>query len=125
MCLVLDGLHSKAPIIELCSEQKMKYVIVAKSKDHKHLFKQFEEGSDCLTQEVIETNGDTKKIYRFTNGIELNASNPGLLVNVLEVVEQTRNKPIRKFVWVTNYQLSEANAAKIAEMGRSRWKIEN
>ena len=124
MCLVLDGLHSKVEIIELCSEQQMKYIIVAKNNDHKHLFRQFEDGSVCLPQELIETDGEIQKIYRFKNGIELNASNPGLLVNVLEVVEQTKNKPMRKFKWVTNYPLSEANASKIADMGRSRWKIE-
>jgi hypothetical protein len=125
MCLVLDGLHSKAPIIELCSQQNMKYIIVAKNADHKHLFWQFEDDSVGLSQEVKETDGDTQRTYRFKNGIELNASNPSLLVNVLEVVERTKNKPMTKFVWVTSYKLSRDNASKIAAMGRSRWKIEN
>ena len=125
MCLVLDGLHSKAPIVKLCKENSFRYIIVAKDNDHKHLFSQFNDSSQCNIESISVDDGKTLKEYSFANNLELNESNPDVKVNVLQYVVTKDGKVTSRFVWITNYQLTKSNAAKIESMGRARWKIEN
>ena len=125
MCLVLDGLHSKAPILKLCDENNFRYIIVAKDKDHKHLLSQFNDSSLCAVQSYTEMDEKISKEYRFVDGLELNESNPEIKVNVLEYTETKEDKIFRRFVWITNYPLIKNNVAKITDMGRARWKVEN
>ena len=125
MCLVLDGLHSKAPIIGLCEENKMRYIIIAKEGDHKYLFEQVADRSVCDLKKVIETVGAITKEYYFAEGLELNQANPDVKVNFLEYKEYENGKYTKRFVWITNYNLTKDNVAKLTLMGRARWKIEN
>lgn len=125
MCLLLDGLHSKAPIINLCEEKKMRYIIIAKEKDHKYLFEQANDRAISNLSNITEIEGATKKEYMFANGLELNEANPDVQVNYLEYREYLDEKLVKRFVWVTNYTLTKSNVAKIVSMGRARWKIEN
>ena len=50
----------------------------------------------------------------------------GHLVNVLSCYESKKNKAPKKFVWITNLNITEKNCFIIGnEGGRNRWKIEN
>ena len=50
----------------------------------------------------------------------------GHLVNVLSCYETKKNKAPKKFVWITNLNITEKNCFIIGnEGGRNRWKIEN
>lgn len=125
MCLTLDGLHSKAPIIKLCGDLSFRYIIGAKDSDHTHLLEQLSDLSVCVPETVIELDGSIRVEYRFANGLELNASNPDVKVNYLELRQYEGDSLVKRFAWVTNYPLCKSNVSKISAMGRARWKIEN
>jgi len=48
----------------------------------------------------------------------------GHKLNILECLEEKKKK-ITRFVWLTNFPLSEHTCNIIAKGGRLRWKIEN
>lgn len=127
ICAVMDGLHSKAPVVEMLEKQDMRYLIVAKEGDHKHLFAQMNDAALC-NPEVLTKKLDDGQVeeYRYVEGLEINASNPQTRTNLLEYrLLDAHGKIIKKFAWITNYALREANVEQLARMARARWKVEN
>jgi len=127
--VVQDGLFSNAPYLRLLGTYNLRYIIGAKPGDHKFLFNQINRSDK--TKEVEMVVGGIHYRFRFINNVSLNASNPEVRVNFLEVYETrpaTKKHPKPKtvrFSWVTDLPLDEKNLMKIMRAGRSRWKIEN
>lgn len=126
--VVEDALFSKAPHIKLLKSLGFSYIIGVKEGDHSHLFDSVWEHEDNETMEgLVEADKKTgiTHIYRFINGLELNKSNPDVLVNFIEYVQIKNNEVILRFTWITDLKITEDNCTNIVRGGRSRWKIEN
>lgn len=127
--VVQDGLFSNAPYLRLLKDYDLRYIIGAKPGDHKFLFNAIDSSDD--TQDVEMVVQGIHYRFRFINNVSLNASNPEVRVNILEVYEtrpDTKKHPEPKrmrFSWVTDLPLDETNLMKIMRAGQSRWKIEN
>ena len=67
----------------------------------------------------ISINLDSSMEHRLTSPIKM------YKVNILEYRQTDPKGKELNFSWVTNISISKTNAAKIAEGGRARWKIEN
>jgi len=122
--LLEDGLSSNAPNIELITEHKLNYLLVAKPGDHQYLFEQLDTSKGTDYHEEEETDG-TYHQFRFLNEVALDKSNQSLKVNVIEYRRTSPKGKETSFSWVTNIKLSKNNVMKIAKAGRARWKIEN
>ncbi len=136
LCVLMDGLHSKAPQTRLLRELGMSFIISAKHGDHKILYEQL--AVDGETCEITSPNG-TRHVFRWRNGAELNNSNRDLWVNVLEYRELVPERRVRKaggevrveparertFGWITDIELRRDRLMEVMRAGRSRWKIEN
>lgn len=95
--IVEDALASNAPHIRLIKELSFSYIIVAKPSDHAYLFEKIEECQKESNLYQLETQDEdgTNRVYNYVNNIALNASNPDLLVNFLELKNlKTKNKYI-------------------------------
>lgn len=125
ICVLMDGLHAKAPTIKMCQENSMHYIIVARDNDHSHLWKQINDPCVCNVQTVEKKESGITTRYNFANNLELNASNTDVKVNVIERLEYEGDKKISRSVWITDYETTEENVEELSEMGRARWKIEN
>ena len=152
--IVADGLYSNAPFIHALEEARCSYILVAREEDHSFLYEYFwaGEGEDIgeFTRETQEIKQDKKKEqkrekakkqrFRFMNNVPLNEANQDLKVNVLYFEEEEKEdeevnkkkKPtkkaehkIRKWLWVTDVEITQENALSIMKGGRARWKIEN
>lgn len=122
--VLADGLSSKAPNIRQIDKANLKYILVAKPGDHKHLFEQIDESEETAYHE-IRTEDKVLHQFRFLNDASLNKSNQDVKVNLIEYrVTNSKGKELN-FSWVTNIEVSPTNALKIAKAGRARWKIEN
>ena len=124
--LVADGLYSNAPFIRAAKEKKCSYILVAKEKDHKYLCDYFwcADEEDSTSFELYPKG--KKQKYRFMNSVPLNESNHDLKVNVLYFEEyDIKKEKTRKWMWVTDIEITRNNAKFIMEGGRARWKIEN
>jgi hypothetical protein len=129
-CVVIeDGLSSNGPHITDLIDHNMRFILGAKPGDHAHLFAQMDRAiEDGEATEFSQTRQGEEGIthtYRFANGVALNKSNPGLLVNVLEYWQSDNKGGEIKFSWVTDFPLTTENVYQIMRAGRARWRIEN
>ena len=117
-----DSLFSNGPFIKRLNEDGHAFILVAKPKDHKALFEEF----NALPRVSYEMQHD-RATHRFewTNGLAINDSHPDCLVNVLEYWETHESGKVQHWVWVTDFRLSEKNVYQIMRGGRARHKIEN
>jgi hypothetical protein len=65
--------------------------------------------------------------YRFANQVPLRNGNDALLVNWLElvIVHEKTGEILYRNSFVTNHTVTTTNVIQLAEVGRTRWKIEN
>ena len=122
--LLEDALSSTAPHIRMIEDFDLLYILGAKPGDHQFLFEQLETNEETTYYEVSTDDGYLHQ-FRYLNGASLNKSNQDVRVNILEYRQTDSKGKELNFSWVTNILLSEANVAKIAKAGRTRWKVEN
>jgi hypothetical protein len=121
-----DGLFSNAPFIQEVEVHRGKYIIIAKEKDHKHLYDYFWKAEEPDMVEFKETIKGVQQRYRYMSNVPLNDSHPDLLVNVVFYEEIDKKNVKHQWLWVTNLELTDHKIVKeIAGAGRCRWKIEN
>jgi len=124
-----DGLSSNAPHIRDLQELDLRFILGVKPGDHQFLFEQIDAAVENgqATDFTLPDPENPKKdhAFRFVNGVPLNKSNQGLLVNVLEYWQVEDNGKLIKFSWVTDLTITEENAYDIMRAGRARWRIEN
>lgn len=121
-----DGLSSNAPHIRELLRHDMHFILGAKPGDHTWLFEQVEQAAQRGdTLEFSVQHEDVTHRFRCLNTVALNASNPDVVVNVLEYWEVHADGPTQHFSWVTDIPLTQDNAFQVMRGGRARWKIEN
>ncbi len=125
-----DALAANAPHIRHLISNDLRFILGAKEKGNKYLFKQADSRADTEEVEMEGENGIRHR-FRYVNNVSLNASNKGLKVNFLEYHETrpgTKKNPqssTMRFSWVTDIELNRNNVMKIMRAGRARWRIEN
>ena len=128
LIIIEDGLSSNAPHIREARKYNLHYILGAKESDHSFLFKQVGTSRNLgqSTEFEILDKKNPEKVHRFSfiNQVQLNASNPDIIVNFIEYWEITPKKT-QHFSWVTDFTLMKKNAYQIMKGGRARWKIEN
>jgi hypothetical protein len=123
-----DGLTANAPLIRLLRLWNFGFILVAKPGDHSFLFKRLEEAYLAGAAGVVTIQDETTaKVhhFRWVNQVELNESNPDVLVNFLEYWEISKDGKIQTFSWVTHVELSQEIVFEVMLGGRARWKVEN
>jgi len=138
-----DGLYPNGPYVRFVQGLGYHFILSARETDHAHLFAQFDTAAEQNVAQTlsIQDAEDPQKhhFFRWVNGLEINASNPDIMVNILEyweVCDETETskrkkrkpvkpKPIKHFCWVTDISLSEQNVYRIMRAARAEWKIEN
>lgn len=125
-----DDLYAHEPFVELLSNQRFHYVLVAKPESHKELFEwveeidrlgaslrgQWQEGPACKRR-VFD--------YRVIEQVPL-ASSRRVKATLLEVWERDgQGQLLYHNAWITDMPVSKENLRELVGLGRSRWKIEN
>ncbi len=130
LIVVEDALASNAPHIRLLKQLHMHFLLGVKPADHEHLFDEVirayeEDRMTSIQWEDPKRPGITCEIG-FTDALPLNKSNADLRVNFLQYSEHDPDgQRIKCFSWVTDLEITQANAKKLVRGGRARWKIEN
>ncbi len=67
------------------------------------------------------------KVYHYVNSLYLNEAHKEMKVNFVHYEERaiSTDKILKRFDWITDITVTEANVEKIEKAGRARWKIEN
>jgi hypothetical protein len=119
-----DGISSNAPYIRILEDAKMKYILGAKSGDHKFLFETVDASEETQYFEFFDEKGFFHQ-FRYLNAVALNKSNPDIKVNFFEYMQTDLKGKEIVFSWVTNIKITQANIFTLMKGARSRWKIEN
>ena len=124
LIVIEDGLSSNGPHIRLLKSLNYRFILGAKESDHRFLFDWVKQTS-TTRQVKIKTESGIHYQFRYLNGVPLNDTHFDVEVNFLEVVETTAKGKTRRFSWVTDIELTDANVMTVMRGGRARWKIEN
>ena len=114
ICIVADGLYVSEKVLEICRENKWNYIIRYKEGCASSIEKEY--------QAIPEKQKSGKAEY--INGVIFKDFD----VNVLKYTETKikQGKSVTtEFAWITDIEITDKNAEKLAMAGRSRWKIEN
>ena len=126
MILTGDALYSNAPCVRQIQQNGWHFVLNIKPDSHATLFEAFEHRKRQKTvKRFTLTDNKGQHSFEWTNNLPLCESAGDIRVNMLRY-EWTDKKGVKTtFTWATDLLLSQNNVQTIAQIGRSRWKIEN
>jgi hypothetical protein len=123
-----DAISPNGPYIRFLQEHNCRLILSVKETDHAHLFKQFGvaiENGDARDLDLKDPEDPEKvHVFRWVNGLSINASHRDVQVNLLEYWE-LRGDREKYFSWVTDFAITPENVYQIMRGGRTRWKVEN
>jgi hypothetical protein len=128
--ILLDGLFADGPTLQICKDNRWKYLIVLKDDDLKNLHRSFEvvwgaDKKNCK-QIMLGKHAEIHQEYRWANKIAYCDTKENLHhPNIIECTE-TKSGQKKKHLWITNHRISFNKVDVLANTGgRLRWKIEN
>jgi len=128
ICILADSLYASEPVMDICTENGWEYII------------RFKDGSiPTVAREYIDIPEKNRSgNVEYVNNIAYGKYKINLLkYKEIQVIysedRRCRNGKSKKekevkevyFQWITNIEITQGNAEKIASTGRIRWKIEN
>lgn len=123
LCLLLDSLYANQNVIRLIEAQRWKYVITFKEGSMPERFPEAVTLANLQKEHRLSvTLPKTTQTFRWAEHLPVAEFTP----NVLFCREQPEEDEATRFVWLTNFHLSQNRVQHIANKGgRLRWKIEN
>ena len=114
ICIVADGLYVSEKVLKICKANKWDYII------------RYKEGCASSIEKEYQAIPEKQKAGKaeYINGVIFKDFD----VNVLKYRETKvkRGEVVTtEFAWITNSEITDKNAQKLVQAGRSRWKIEN
>ena len=106
-----DALYAKKTVIDICKENKWKYIIRFKEGSIKSLYKEFR-------TIVKEENESKKDNYECATEVDYQEEK----LNIIKYKDKIKDT---EFVYITNLPISDKNIEATINIGRKRWKIEN
>lgn len=125
LAVVEDAMFANAPHIRDLNNLDLRFIIRIKEG---YTLIQFEAlRKQGATETFTVSDGKTKHVYEFANGLVLNGSNQDILVNLLHYEQRDIKSGAVIFMadWITDFHLSKNTVVEVAKAGRARWKIEN
>jgi len=115
VCITADSLYPSKGVFETCRKLGWHFIMRFKSGSIPSLAKQFKKAAVIR---LHERKGGAEMVYRFAN----NLTYEGFAISVVELKDSTVRHP---FLFITDYPITKYNFRRIAEHGRTRWKLEN
>jgi hypothetical protein len=127
LCLCLDGLYAKGPVMQTCQDNGWKYFITFKKGSLPSLWKDY-----LSLRRMVPANRQTQwrcgvhQSFAWVEGLEhIDEQKRVHHVNAFQCID-TNGEGRTRFVWLTNFQITPDNVATLGNSGgRCRWKIEN
>jgi len=128
-----DDLYANQPLCQQIAETYQQFfVFVCKPDSHTTLYQEIgllEKVAGVTTLAQRQWNGRQAEMwtYRFATQLPLRAGSDALLVNWFEltITHAKTGALLFRNSWITNHLLSAQTVAPLAQVGRTRWKVEN
>lgn len=116
ICILGDSLYACEPVFEICDNYCWKFMSRFKEGRIKTVAAEFN-----TIKEIEKKEKEVNDIY-WVKDIAYNDRK----VNMIEFTENIKDtKEKKRYVYITNLNITERNSQEIVDVGRSRWKIEN
>lgn len=116
ICILGDSLYACRRVFDVCKKNRWRYILRFKEGSIPSIAKEFN-----ILKEIDTVK---EKGFNFVNEIDYDEKK----INVVEYIEQVEEKSKvvqKRFVFITDIEISKSNVEDIVAAGRSRWKIEN
>jgi len=128
-----DDLYANQPLCQLIAEiYRQFFIFTCKPESHPGLYEYIafldkNNGIEKVTQRHWNGKHGVIWQYRFANQVPLRNGSDALQVNWLELVitKEGTGEILYQNSFVTNHTITVSNVVQIAQIGRTRWKIEN
>ena len=107
------------------SSYDFRFILGAKSGDHKALINWFEASETRQSWEKRDKKTGTVHRLEWDNGLPLNNANFDLKIYMLKYEETDKKGETTRFSWVADLPLDRDTVMPIMRVGRRRWAIEN
>jgi len=114
ICMLADSLYACEPVFKVCDDNRWKYLMRFKEGRIRSIAAEFRAIAD------IEQRNEEEQLY-WANDITYNKRS----VHLLELNLETEEGKAQQYLWITSIKITKRNAQRLADVGRSRWKIEN
>lgn len=114
ICMLADSLYACEPVFKVCDGNRWQYLMRFKEGRIRSIAAEFRAIAD------IEQREKGEQLY-WANDIAYNERSVHLLELNLEIEEGKT----QQYLWITSIKITKRNAQRLADVGRSRWKIEN
>ena len=114
ICMLADSLYACEPVFKVCDGNHWQYLMRFKEGRIRSVAAEFRAIAD------IEQRKEGEQLY-WANDIAYNERSVHLLELNLEIEEGKT----QQYLWITSIKITKRNAQRLADVGRSRWKIEN
>ncbi len=122
ICLLLDGLYAAGPVFDICKNYNWKYIITFKEGSMPDVYAEYMNLKPLFRETFKEIkDGEIQQKFNWVTDIAYKEHS----LNVLECNESKHEEENTRFVWLTNFKISQYNFQPIAKGGRLRWKTEN
>ncbi len=132
MTILTDDLHCHQPVVALCQQHKLNFILVCLPDSHATLYQEIALLDKInAVQQVVQTawNGRFHEVwsYRYVNSLPIRTGEDALKVNWCEltITNQATAELLYRNAFATNFHLSDARIAPVVRSGRARWKTEN
>lgn len=122
-----DSLYANARFIRLLHSFGYNFLLSIKEGYQGYPYVQFNKLlSDGKISVAFDKDKTHSRRYEFVNNLILNGDNQDIKVNFVRLTETNiKTGQVTIFEWITDITLSFKNIVQIANIGRTRWKIEN
>jgi hypothetical protein len=128
LCLGLDGLYAKGPVMQLCEDNGWKYFITFKEGSMPAVWKEYRSlrRLSPSNRKTLLGPGGVRQSFAWVQDMEhIDEQKRRHRFNVFQCLER-RGEDRTLFAWLTNFDIDADNVATLANRGaRCRWKIEN
>jgi hypothetical protein len=132
LTMLTDDLHCHQPLIELCQQHKLNFILVCLPDSHPTLYQEIALLDQInAVQRVVHRlwNGRFREVwtYRYVNSLPIRSGENAHKVNWCEltIVHEQTGELLYRNAFATNFHLSDQRVAPLVRSGRARWKTEN
>jgi len=124
-CFALDSLYACSPVMTLCQKNRWKYLTTFKSGSMPTQFAWCQKmlKLQSKNKSTLKVQDGTIQEYKWANDVEYRAEKTTF--NYMECLEKKANGSKKRFVLLTNIDITTKNHPKLAGGARLRWKVEN
>jgi hypothetical protein len=126
-----DDIYSREPMVNELRANRCNFILVAKPTSHTEMFSELEQLAKLgavESGEYEESKGKKILVTRYRIGRQVPLNGAGnCFVNFFEIWQEDKasGKQLYHNSWITNFDVTKNNIARLVNKGRARWKIEN